>query len=84
MSRSRRHNPIHGTTTSESEKKDKRLANRKFRAITKDLLRHPEKDFDDVVFPGHLNEVSEIWSFDKDGKTRIDKDSPYYERMMRK
>ena len=38
MSRSRKKNPIHGITTSDSEKEDKRIANRKERRINKQLL----------------------------------------------
>lgn len=64
MSRSRRHTPIMGVTTAESEKQDKRRANRALRRRVKTiLLKDPEAD----VIPT-LEEVSDIWSFEKDGK----------------
>jgi len=64
MSRSRRHTPIMGVTTAESEKQDKRRANRALRRTVKTvLLKEPEAD----VIPT-LEEVSDIWSFAKDGR----------------
>jgi hypothetical protein len=62
MARSHRHTPIFGITTSESEKKDKRIANRRLRrAVQRSILRGAE------VMP-LLREVSDVWGFDKDGK----------------
>lgn len=62
MSRSHRKNPFIGITTAESEKQDKQLANRRFRRNSKQLIK--------VGKEPHLslNEVSNIWKFDKDGK----------------
>jgi hypothetical protein len=67
MSRSRRKSPVRGITTSETEKRDKRIANRRLRRAVRVRL---SADPDDV-FPA-LREVSSVWSFDKDGKARFD------------
>ena len=68
MSRSRKKTPIHGITTASSEKQDKRLYNRRFRRVVKQVLRQaPECE----VLP-HLREYSNPWSMDKDGKARFD------------
>ena len=62
MSRSYKHTTISAITTAQSEKRDKQLANRRFRRIS----RHRVKiDKEPLV---HLNEVSDIWDFQKDGK----------------
>lgn len=73
MSRSRRRTKIFGITTKESEKQDKRIANRKFRKRVKDQLniaRQYEDDdsLDSLVLPELLNEVHDEWIMDKDGK----------------
>ena len=63
MSRSRRKTPIFGITTADSEQKDKRQANRKLRrAVANVLLIDPE-----MHLP-KLREVSDVWTFEKDGK----------------
>lgn len=69
MSRSRRKMPITGMTTADSEKQDKRLANRKLRRKVRQVL--PEEP---EVLPD-LREVSDPWTMDKDGKKWIDPDS---------
>ena len=62
MARSYRRTPIFGITTSKSEKKDKRLANRRLRrAVRRAMLRDKE------TLP-ILREVSDVWNFDKDGR----------------
>ena len=64
MARSRRKTPILGMTTSPSEKKDKRAANRLVRRKVRTvLLANPEVE----VLPG-LKELSDPWHMDKDGK----------------
>lgn len=60
MSRSRKKVPIHGICA-DSDKKDKRAANRRYRRITKNALNCGRS------LPT-LREVSDIWSFAKDGK----------------
>jgi hypothetical protein len=62
MSRSFRHTPSFGITTARSEKRDKRLANRRHRRITRVALAQG-----DEVLP-LLRELSNVWGFDKDGK----------------
>ncbi|MDH7461390.1 hypothetical protein QEG73_08865 [Chitinophagaceae bacterium 26-R-25] len=62
MSRSKKKTPITGITGAESEKNDKRIANRKFRRITKMQVKKGDDKFVE------LKEISNVWSFDKDGK----------------
>ncbi|HEX8524949.1 MAG TPA: hypothetical protein VF669_22050 [Tepidisphaeraceae bacterium] len=62
MARSRRRRPIFGITTSETEKQDKRLANRRLRRKVRVAV-----ETGDEVLPV-LREVSDVWGFDKDGK----------------
>ena len=62
----------------ESEKKDKQLAHRRFRASERDCL---SKGRD---LPLTLIEVSDNYCFGKDGKQLLAKSSPYYEKVMRK
>ena len=67
MSRSRRRNPVRGITTSDTEKQDKRAANRRLRRKVRAKLRAEP----DGVLPA-LREVSTVWGFAKDGKARFD------------
>lgn len=71
MSRSHRKTPICGHTTAETEKQDKRIANRSFRRTVRQQLgsRHP-----DAVI-SNIRAVSNVWSFDKDGKQFLHKPS---------
>lgn len=62
MSRSLKKTPISGITRAESEKEDKRLANRRYRRVTKIEV---NKGFEVVSKP---KEVSDVWDFSKDGK----------------
>lgn len=62
MSRSRRKTPITGVTTAETEKENKRDANRKLRRLNR--IKMHKGDFD--LF--QLREISNVWEFDKDGK----------------
>lgn len=67
MSRSRRKTPIRGMSSADSEKQDKRMANRKLRRRVRSALRvEPE-----APLP-RLREVSNPWSMDKDGKRFFD------------
>jgi hypothetical protein len=65
MSRSKRSAPIIGITTAESEKDDKRAANRALRRVTRQVIRAEGAEHD--VTPV-LREVSDPWRMDKDGK----------------
>lgn len=67
MSRSLRRNPFTGTTTSDSEKQEKRWANRRLR---REVRRKIVEDSDDLSLPS-LREVSNVWSMSKDGKVRF-------------
>lgn len=67
MSRSRRKNPICGWTCAESEKQDKRLANRAFRRRVKGALATGR------IMPDR-REVHNVWTFAKDGTQRFDPD----------
>lgn len=62
MSGSYKHAPVHGNTTAESEKDDKRFANRRWRRRVKWAIR------DGVEVMPLQREVSNVWCFDKDGK----------------
>ena len=62
MTRSYRHTPIAGNTIADSEKGDKRVANRRLRRRTVVALQR-EKE----VLP-LLREVSDVYNFAKDGK----------------
>ena len=62
MSRSKRNSTIRGITTSETEKENKRSANRNFRRKVKIQVRKGEINL------SRLREISNVWSFDKDGK----------------
>ena len=64
MSKSSRKTPIFGNTTAETEKYDKRLANRRLRRIVRAVL---ENDKNIEILPT-LREVSNVWVFNKDGK----------------
>lgn len=73
MSRSFKRTPICGITTAVSEKQDKRLANRKLRSKTRSMLNVAVKaDSSGVLLPS-IREVSNVWSFDKDGKQWLDR-----------
>jgi hypothetical protein len=78
MAKSKRKTPVVGITTAVSEKEDKRIANRAERRINKALL----SGTDDVLILKSKREVSNVWSFDKDGKQRIDPQK--YPKAMRK
>jgi len=62
MSRSKKKTKIHGITTADSEKENKREANRKFRRIVKQKIKAPTSELP------KLRQISNVWSFDKDGK----------------
>jgi hypothetical protein len=62
MSRSRRKNKIHGITPAKSEKEDKQNANRKFRRVVRQKVK-----MNKTTLP-KLRELSNVWSFSKDGK----------------
>lgn len=68
MSRSRRKHPFTGWTKTESEKQDKRLANRVDRRINKEILYKTNDDSQTI--PKKV--TSNIFDMGKDGKIRFD------------
>lgn len=76
MSRSRKKNPFSGH--GDSEKWDKRKNNRRLRRKAKVALEQ-----DKEILP-IMKEVSNPWNMNKDGKSRLNKDSDWYEKEMRK
>lgn len=80
MGKSKKKHPFSGITTSETEKKDKQIANKRLRLRTKQKLKHME-DPDAEIFP-EKEEVSNVHSFDKDGKCRFDPE--LHPKLMRK
>lgn len=76
MGKSRKHTSVTGNTCSASEKQDKIMAHRRMRRLARGRLhKHTvakltEEDAEDL--PCRLREVSDVWTFDKDGKHRFD------------
>ena len=63
MSRSEKKTKIRGITSAKSEKENKQDANRKYRRIVKQKVKLNESELPEI------KEISNVWSFDKDGKT---------------
>ena len=80
MGKSKKKHPFSGISTSETEKKDKQIANKRLRLRAKQKLKHME-DPDAEVFP-EKEEVSNVYNFNKDGKCRFDPELP--PKLMRK
>jgi hypothetical protein len=78
MARSYRKTPIRGITTAHSEKTDKKLWHSRMRART---LTHIRSGRDLDVLP-ITREVSNVWSFAKDGKQHFD--PTRHPKLMRK
>ena len=81
MSRSFKRTPITGYTTAESEKLDKRLANRRLRRKSGAILRSSVTASGDENVHGvsdlpRIREVSNVYTFDKDGKQWLDEPDP--------
>jgi hypothetical protein len=81
MSRSIKNTPIIGHTTAETEKHDKRLANRCLRRRSREVLRtfavgSPSRLVESVADLPLLREVSNVYSFAKDGKQWLDDPDP--------
>lgn len=74
MSRSYRHVPIVGITTSESEREDKKIWHGRLRSAEKNFLSEVDincSDDDNLIEP-HIYQVSNVWDFAKDGKQLLD------------
>lgn len=79
MSRSYKHTTISAITTAQSEKQDKRLVNRRFRRISKHRVKIEREPLID------LDEISDIWDFQKDGKGYFFPDEArLYPKLFRK
>lgn len=78
MSRSQRKTSIHGITTAQSEKSEKRVYNRRFRRVAKQTL---QDDPQAEALPT-LREYSDPWSMSKDGKQWFGPQK--YPELMRK
>ena len=78
MSRSIRKNPFHAVTTASSEKEDKTLANRRTRRVNKVII---ASTHDDTQLK-KKRELSDTWSWDKDGRIMIDPDED--RKLLRK
>ncbi|MEO6189994.1 MAG: hypothetical protein ABIO44_06175 [Saprospiraceae bacterium] len=62
MTRSVKKTKIRAITTAKSEKDNKKEANRKYRRIVKQKVKSKESELP------LIKEISNVWSFDKDGK----------------
>jgi hypothetical protein len=80
MSRSIRHTPVIGNC-SHSDKPGKKIASGTLRAHVRTVL--ARGDYDNMVMP-LLREVSNVWSFPKDGKHRLNPDGANFRKYMRK
>lgn len=84
MSKSYKKNAYGGWTGAESEKKDKETAHRSFRNKSKQALKRFVSE-DNEDFPEKLKEVSEEWTFAKDGRQYCGvpkENDPDYERKL--
>ena len=84
MSRSRRKTPIVSWTTAKSEKEDKRIINRILRHKVKQTLKTKDIDELEEYIEPKKDEIMDVWNMSKDGKQRVEKDSPFYKKAMRK
>jgi len=84
MSRSRRHTPVCGITTCKSEKKDKRIINRILRHKANAIFKSKDLEKLEQYIEPKKDEIMNLWSMGKDGKQRIDRNSPYYNKVLRK
>lgn len=64
VGKSTKKTPITGITTADTEKQDKRHANRQHRRTNKQIL---NENLDDTKLK-NINEISNLYAFDKDGK----------------
>jgi hypothetical protein len=75
MSRSGKKTPKIGFSSSDSEKKDKRIANRSFRHKAKQQIKSGKEPVTD------MNDIMTTWAMAKDGKRYVKSPSP---KQMRK
>ena len=77
MSGSRKKNPV-TIYAGESNKQDKRRSNRIFRKICKMRI------LKDSELPFNIKEVSDVWGFAGEYKVRLNKNDPFYNKVIRK
>ena len=85
MARSYRRTPIVSYTTARTDKPGKQQANRTLRAAARHALANC-RDYEELTMPA-LREVSNVWSFPKDGKHYIHRrfrDASWYAKVLRK
>ena len=68
MSRSYKTHAAGGITTCRSEKRDKRIWHKRWRARTRDALRCRDDSEDWEISIFHVRQISNPWSMGKDGK----------------
>jgi hypothetical protein len=68
MSRSRKHSPVSANACARSEKWDKQHANRRLRQVNRVLIKKEVEPLKE------LEEVSDVWTFNKDGRTWYTRD----------
>ena len=68
MSRSTRKTPIMGITTCRSERDDKQIWHRRWRAHQRTALASAPLDDEDSKLPESMKQLSDIWDMGKDGR----------------
>lgn len=62
VGKSRRNTPIVSNAVADSEKKDKRIWNRKFRRLSNEKIKQGDEP------PADIREITDVWLGEKDGK----------------
>ena len=84
MGKSYKKNAYGGWTGADSEKKDKITSHKSFRNKEREALKRVMKE-EDAEFPERLEEISQVYSFAKDGKQFCgmpDENDPDYDRKL--
>ena len=86
MSRSHKHSPFTGITTSETERDDKKIWHSAMRAAEREFLAKIsiETSDDDNLIDPLEDDIASTWDFAKDGKQRLDLKNPENLKYMRK
>ncbi len=86
MSRSYKHTPITGYTTSESEKEDKKIWHGALRAAEREFFAKVSIDSsdDDALIAPIEDDIASTWDFAKDGKHILDLTNSENLKYMRK
>ena len=84
MGKSYKKNAYGGWTVAESEKKDKIATHKAFRNREREAQKKAREE-EDAEFPERLEEISQVYTFAKDGKQYCgepDENDPDYERKI--